>query len=170
MKKAVAAFLFLVIILSAALSGCIKEESYPIIPEIEFLSFEKVYDTGQYAIRGILTISFQDGDGDIGLNDSDTLPPYDKNGQYYYNYVITYFEKQKGEYKKIDLNPPYSYRIPVLTPLNPDKAIKGMITDTLDLNPKPLFDTIKLEAFIHDRRLHKSNVITTPEIVLKRSY
>ena len=168
MKKAAAAYMFLVILLSAALSGCIKEESYPIIPEIEFLGFVKVYDTGQYAIRGILTISFQDGDGDIGLYDSDTLPPYDKNGQYYYNYVIEYFEKQNGIFVKRELDPSFSARIPYLTPEGATKAIKGVIVDTLPMDPTPVYDTVRFRFFIYDRALHASNADSTPPIILRR--
>ena len=149
-------------------SGCVKEENYPDVPQIEFLSYNNVFDTGQYAVRGILIISFTDGDGDIGLNPDNTRPPYDTAGPYYYNYVISYFEKQQGIFKLIDLNPPFSARIPVLNSEFPGKPIKGIIADTLELNPHPLFDTIKFEAFIYDRTLNKSNVISTQEIILKR--
>lgn len=162
---------FLIILITALLTaaGCLKQESYPNTPQIEFVNYINVFDTGQYAVKGILTISFRDGDGNIGLNSFDTFPPFNKEGEYYYNYVITYFEKQNGVFTKIDLEPPFSARIPVLTPLEPNKAIKGVIVDTLGpLNPFPLFDTIKFEAFIYDRTLNKSNVISTPEIILRR--
>jgi hypothetical protein len=159
--------LFMISIFSG-FSGCVKQENYPDVPQIEFLGFTRVFDTGQYATRGILDISFTDGDGDIGLNPEDTRPPFDTAGPYYYNYVITYFEKQQGVFKLIDLNPPFSVRIPVLNREFPGKPIKGVISDTLELNPHPLFDTIMLEAFIYDRTLNKSNVISTPEIILKR--
>ena len=148
--------------------GCVKQENYPVEPKIEFLSFITLFDTGEYAVKGILNISFTDGDGDIGLSSYQTSPPFDTGSPYYYNYVITYFEKQQGVFVPLDLNPPFSYRIPVLNWEFPGKPIKGTITDTLELNPKPVFDTIRLEAFIYDRALHKSNVISTPEIILKR--
>ena len=159
--------IFLILILHG-FTGCVKQENYPDVPQIQFLNFISVFDTGQYAIKGILNISFTDGNGDIGLNSSDILPPFDTAGPYYYNYIITYFEKQKGVYQQVDLNPPFSARIPVLNTEFPGKPIKGVIADTFDLNPHPLFDTIKFEAFIYDRSLNKSNVISTPEIVLKR--
>jgi len=149
-------------------TSCMKQEDYSDIPEIEFSNWVSYFDTGQFATRGALTILFRDGNGDIGLNPGDTFPPYDTSSQYYYNYVITYFEKQKGDFVKIDLNPPYSARIPVLTPEYPGKSIKGIIADTLDLNPKPTFDTIRFELFIYDRSLNKSNIVTTPEIILRR--
>jgi hypothetical protein len=149
-------------------TSCMKQEDYSDIPEIEFSNWVSYFDTGQFATRGAITILFRDGNGDIGLNPRDTFPPYNPDGEYYYNYVITYFEKRQGVFVKLDLNPPYSARIPVLTPDYPGKAIKGIIADTLDLNPKPLFDTIRFELFIYDRSLNKSNIVTTPEIILRR--
>lgn len=163
-------FFLLPVVFLFFLSGCMKKESYPDIPQIEFVSYTNVFDTGRYAIQGILNISFRDGNGDIGFySDADTFPPYQPGGQYYYNYVIIYFEKQNGVYKQIDLSPPFSSRIPWLTPLDPGKAIKGTISDKMDfMNPIHLYDTIQLKAFIYDRALHQSNVITTPEIILRR--
>ena len=149
-------------------TSCVKQESFSIIPEISFREFVRVFDTGQYAVRGILSFYFQDGDGDIGLNPWDTFPPYDPAGQYFYNLVISYFEKQNGTWVEVILVPSYSARIPVLTPENPGKAIKGFIVDTLILNPAPVFDTIRFDVLIYDRALHQSNLISTPEIPLTR--
>jgi hypothetical protein len=161
----------MIILVIAGLSGCIKQENYPIVPEISLEAYYNVFDTGQYAVGGIMNISFTDGDGDIGLAPNQTNPPYDTAGPYYYNLVITYFEKQNGEFKEIDLDPPFSARIPVLNSRFPGKPIKGVISDTIDLALKPhTYDTIRFEAFIYDRALHKSNVISTPEIILKRTF
>jgi len=146
-----------------------KQEEYPPEPVIGLAGYASLYDTGSYAKYGILAISFTDGDGDIGLSAGDTLPPFQKSGDYYYNMVISYFEKQHGEFVEVKLDPPFSARIPLLNPDYPGKAIKGTIWDTLTLNPKPVFDTIKLEVYIYDRALHKSNVVTTPEIILRRN-
>jgi hypothetical protein len=163
-------YLFLVLFVSGLLffTSCMKKETYPDIPQIEFAGWQSVFDTGQFPKRGILAITFKDGNGDIGLNPADTFPPFNKQGDYYYNYVFIYYEKQMGTYVKIDLDPPFSARIPILTPDNPNKAIKGIIVDTLALNPHPLFDTIRFDLFIYDRALHKSNVVTTPDIILRR--
>lgn len=155
-------------ILIVAVSSCLKKESFPIIPEIAYQDFTVVYDTSGTVVKGFLTISFRDGDGDIGLLPADTFPPYNKNGKFYYNYVIDYYEKQNGVFVKLALDPPFSARIPLLTPDYVNKAIKGIIVDTLTLNPKPVHDTIKLKFFIYDRALHQSNVDSTPPIILRR--
>ncbi len=150
------------------LSSCMKKEVYPDIPEITYEGFSLQFDSGLYARRGFLTISFKDGDGDIGLYSNQTNPPYDTGSIYYYNYIIDYYEKQNGKFVKIDLNPTYNARIPYLTPNNANKAIKGIIVDTLVLNPIPVFDTVKFKFYIYDRALHQSNVDSTPPIILKR--
>jgi len=145
-----------------------KKESFSDIPQIGFISFINEYDTGPFAKRGYLTISYQDGNGDIGLSDGDTLSPYQKSGSYYYNLVIIYYEKQKGIFKQTNPFFPLSARIPLLTPDDPNQPIKGTITDTLTLNPHPVYDTIKFGVFIYDRALNKSNIVTTPEIILRK--
>lgn len=151
--------------------SCIKEENYPDIPEIGFKSFQLVYanDSAIYPVKGILAITFQDGNGDIGLKPRDTLPPYNKEGDYYYNYVIRYFEKRDTGYTEVILDPPYSARLPVLNQGYEGKPIKGFIVDTLAMDPSPDYDTIRFELFIYDKALNKSNVVTTPGIVLRRS-
>jgi len=150
------------------ISSCIKQEEFSDIPEITYRQFTTIFDTSQYAVRGVLRFDFQDGDGDIGINPGDTFPPYNRAGDYYYNLVIQYFEKRDSGYVEVILDPPLSARIPVLNPDYPGKAIKGFIADTLFMDPSPAYDTIRLEFFIYDRALNKSNVQTTPDIVLKR--
>lgn len=149
-------------------SSCMKKEEYPDTPQIAFEGFTLVFDTGKVARQGFLTISFRDGDGDIGLTAGDTNFPYNRNGDYYYNYVIRYYEKQQGTFVLVPLDPPYSARIPFLIPGAYGRAIKGIIVDTLPLNPQPVYDTIKLVFFIYDRALHKSNSDSTPPLILRR--
>ena len=133
------------------------------IPFISYQGFTLLLNEDSITERGILQFSFTDGDGDIGLTQADTLPPYD------FNLYITYFEKQNGVYKKVDLPSTLNARIPVLTPSGNIKSIKGDIQDTLYVNnPASTFDTIKFEVYIVDRALHQSNVIETPDIVVKK--
>jgi len=150
------------------LSSCMKKEVYPDVPVIAFQNFTSVFDTGKVAVKGYLTISFKDGNGDIGLQPEETQSPYDTGSIYYYNFIIDYYELIHGSFVKLQTTVPFSARIPYLTPDDPNKAIKGIIVDTLTLNPKPVHDTIKLKFFIYDRALHKSNVDSTPPIILRR--
>ncbi len=150
------------------ITSCMKQEDYSDIPEITFQEFNLVFDNGNVASKGLLIVSFTDGNGDLGLRPGDTLPPFQKNGDYYYNFVIDYYEKQHGRFVKIPLDPPFSARIPYLTPEYPNKAIHGIIVDTLQMNPAPVYDTVKFVFFIYDRALNKSNVDSTPPIILRR--
>jgi len=151
------------------LMSCMKKESYSDVPQIGFASYYNIFDTTKIAKKGVLTITFQDGDGDIGLNSWDIFPPYDSASIYFYNYYVDLYYKRNGTFvKDTTLNPPLYTRIPNLTPDDPNKAIKGYIVDTIPLNPHPLYDTIQFSMFIYDRALHKSNVVTTPEIVVRR--
>lgn len=150
------------------ISSCVKQEKYSEIPEISLRPFVLIFDTGQYAVKGVLSFDFQDGNGDIGLNPGDTFPPFNRDGDYYYNLVIRYFEKQDSIYVEVVLDPPFSARIPVLNPDYPGKAIKGFVSDTLAMDPAPAFDTVRFEFFIYDRDLNKSNVLTTTDIPLRK--
>ena len=162
---------FWLIVLSTVMllfSSCMKKEKFSDIPVIAYQSFSVEFDTGMYATRGFLTISFKDGNGDIGLRPNQNEPPFDSGSIYYYNYIIDYYEKQHGIFVKVPLDPPFNARIPYLTPDDPNKAIKGIIVDTMILNPMPVYDTVKFKFFIYDRALNKSNVDSTPPIILRR--
>ena len=151
------------------LFSCMKKESFSVIPQIGFADYFNMFDTTKIAKTGVLTITFQDGDGDIGLNPWELNPPFDTASYFYYNYFIDLYEKKNGTFvKDTTLKPPLRYRIPNLTPNDPNKAIKGFIVDTIPLNPAPVWDTIMFSMFIYDRALHKSNVVFTPEIIVRR--
>lgn len=163
-------FVLLPAMIMLAFSSCIKKEDYPVVPQIEFNDFIKVYDSAIYPSSGILSISFTDGDGDIGLSPRDIYPPYDTGSPYHYNFIIDYYEMQNGEFVKVEFpNFSFNSRIPVLNASNPGKAIKGIINEELPLNPFPEHDTIKFVVFIYDRALNQSNTVSTPPIILRRN-
>lgn len=158
-------FLFLII----TLSFCRKPEQFPIEPKIEFVSLTKIPTINGVDDKGILTISFTDGDGDVGLSESDTLPPYDTSSVYYYNFFIDYFEKQNGTYTKVNLPFSINSRIPVLNSSGNTKPLKGTIEMELFINNilSP-YDTIRFECSICDRALHMSNKIITSDLVINK--
>ena len=174
MKKLI--FLFLVFGL-IAVHACKKYEDYPPEPSIEFLDFVLLRDDQGIDQRGVLRFSFTDSDGNIGLYDYDSLPPYD------YNLFIRYFEQKNGIFEEVFLITPsyindstivydtasFNGRIPILTPAGKNKSISGEIEDTLFVNnPLSSFDTIMFEVSIKDRLLNESNTIQTPPIVIKK--
>jgi hypothetical protein len=160
--------LILPLILIFFLTSCQQEPKFPDTPEISFVSFEKVDSSTTVDDQGILTLHFQDGDGDIGLDEDDTETPFDTSSIYYYNFFIKYFEKQNGEFVAVELPMTNNARIPRLSDDVPE-SIEGDISITLYINNyTSQYDTIRFECYIVDRELHQSNTITTPEIIINK--
>ena len=147
------------------LYSCTDYEQYPLEPVIEYQGYKVIYsnDTLVTPIKGVLQISFTDGDGNIGLSDNEVDPPYD------YNLFIDYFELQNGVWSSVVVDGDtvnFNARIPIITPSGTNKNIKGTIYDTVLLNTFSSYDTIKYVIYLKDRDLNKSNIIETPEIVI----
>lgn len=152
-------------------SSCKKKEHYPPEPIIEFLSFTNIQNSLGIDDKGILKIGFTDGDGDIGLKQEDTVYPYDRSGPFYYNFFLKYYEKQKGIYKEviIDSNLTFNSRLPYLEPNKDNPNIKGEIEIEIFINnPLSVYDTIRFDVSICDRKLNVSNIVTTPDIIVKK--
>ncbi len=165
MKKTIF-FLTLLILLSS----CEREEQFSEIPAIQYQSIVKENDGTGVDNKAKLTFTFQDGDGDIGLDNTshDMHPPYDSTSIYYYNFYLDYFEKIDGEFVKIDLPTEQNARIPRLSDVTPE-SIEGTIDiDLLINNPLSTNDTIKFDFYIYDRALNKSNVESTPPIIVNK--
>jgi hypothetical protein len=171
---------FILLLLAAiGFAACNKFEQFPDEPAIKYDRFILLMNpaTG-ITERGVLQFSYTDGDGDLGLSNQDTDPPFNFGGDYYYNLIIKYFEKQHGKFVEVPLltwnadsarydTSTFNARFPVLTPRTGNLSIKGIFQDTLPIyNPISDFDTIKFSAFIYDRALHKSNEIETSEIIV----
>lgn len=159
----------LILIITVLLSGlsCQKIESLPEIPSISFKSFILIDTTdvlGNEGKIGELTFDFEDGDGDIGLTQPDSLSADSSN----FNLFFTLFSKTDGEFIEVsedDLETPLNYRIPYIKKEGQNKALKGEIQiDFIYLLFE--YDTIKYSFFIVDRALHKSNIEITPEIAI----
>jgi len=179
MKYAAKILLILITVLGATLFSCRKIEEYPVEPVIAYDNFVLLLNTQTGKTeRGVLSISYTDGDGDLGLDPSDTLPPFNRGSDYYYNFLIKYYEKQNGTFVEVPLlswDPDlqkydtitFNGRFPNLTPEHGNKNIKGVIQDTLYVNnPLSDFDTIKFKVSIYDRALNLSNEVETPEIIV----
>ena len=157
------------LLISLLFTSCLKRESYPVEPHIEYVNFVKYINNAGIEDKGTLIFSFTDGDGDIGLKTSDTLPPFNESGDYYYNLYIFYKELQHGVLTPIELPLPFHTRLPVITPSGNNKAIKGEMEVKLDIfNPLSTFDTISFDFYLVDRALHVSNTVSTPLIVVHK--
>jgi hypothetical protein len=75
----------LFVIILIGVSACFNPPEFPIQPQIEFESVQyKEYGTGFDSELDsiILLIKFKDGDGDLGLDPSETSPPF--NNKFYF--------------------------------------------------------------------------------------
>lgn len=172
--RVIPSWIFTLFILLILFWGCRKYDTYPLIPHIDLLSLQKLTDSTGVDQRGIIGLSFTDGDGDIGLTSTQNT------GNYKYNIFIKYFELQKGTFKEIILTTPnaqtgkpdtlwFNGRIPYITPAGKSKAISGEIYDTLFINNySSPYDTIKYQIYIQDRALNKSNIVETPSIIVSK--
>lgn len=157
------------------LGACIKEPDYSDVPEISFKEIRKItLPAGTGVGQGvrdsvILSIYFQDGDGDLGVNPNDTINT-PKNIRSVKNYEVKVLRQTQGKFVEAELQVPLSGFFP---PLRLDKK-KGPIEGTLDLSQiffEDLFnknkrDTLKFEIRIKDRLLNTSNAIQTNAILL----
>ncbi len=147
--------------------SCKKPEEYPIIPAIQYKSAYTTKDQQGFDEYLYVTISFTDGDGDIGYKSKESGendPIFDDpTSPYYNNFIVKMFIKQNGVWNSLDT--PVSSRIPYLTPDGKNKALKGDILRELNLPLALVNDTMKYDIFIYDRALHQSNTITTPEYI-----
>jgi hypothetical protein len=146
-------------------TGCLKTEEFPSEPVIEFKSFHASNDSAS------VVISFTDGDGDIGLDQGDTLTPFNPGSTWFYNFFIDYYTLENGVWVAPDppLALPLYYRVPNITPTGQNKALEGDIAVALrnPILPGTVGDTIRLEVRLADRAQHMSNRVSSEPIVVE---
>ncbi len=164
-KVSVVIYLFII----GLLSGCYKEPSFELNPLISFGSLRKEIRidafTGSKKDSLILTIKYQDGDGDLGLNEKEKATAELKND---YNYRIKLFRKKRGVFQEFIPAVPYSgYFIRLRNDAKPG-PIEGDISYSIDFpHPfTPLKDSLKFQITIKDRAGNISNMVESSVIVL----
>lgn len=164
------------LMLVAAVS-CRQDVQYPIEPHITYNGFTYIFNADStFSGEGILSFSYTDGDGDLGLDDADSLYPFGPNDPHYYNMVIDYMKSVNGQFVKMPLvywnqqtqrydTVSFNSRFKRLVQGDEAKPISGTIEYLMHVqNPFSPTDTIKFEIRILDRALHESNVIQTDTI------
>lgn len=158
--KALKYILFLSITMMIA---CTKPPDYSDTPEIAFANLSKntMVAAADFSDNLILTISFTDGDGDIGINDG-TPSVYFKDlrdGSEFISFVAPEIPEQgvgngiSGE-MYIDVN--------TTCCIHPIDSLDGCLADFSDFPS----DILVYEVYIKDRAGNKSNVIETDPITL----
>jgi len=161
-------YLVITIITAILYGACRKIEQLPPVPYIEFSSFA-VFDTldilGNQSRGGRLLFRFEDGDGDLGLEEPNGFQTDTTNMN------LTLFRKKDGVMVEVtDKNDPLlpysSYRIPFMDRPGQNKILKGTISVTFLYQFYTIEDTIKYEFYITDRAGNNSNVVSTAEIIV----
>lgn len=152
------------------IQGCVEVPDFSNTPVI---SFNKVEFKDESPIDYIyLTINYKDGDGDLGLNNSDIqFPPFTEtidsagiqvSNPNHYNIFPFLFRKNGDKYDSI----PVSYRgiFPRLRDDDRMGPIEGSIQYRLGSFNFFREDSsiAKIKVYIQDRKLRKSNTIETP--------
>ncbi len=181
--------IFLLLFTAVVFSSCIEEPEYTNEPRISV-----VRAVNQPANRGdsiAVVISFQDGDGDLGLEASDLEPDYgqylidevgnlvvDSNGDtvqnpFHHNMFIDILKKEGSNFTEVEFGFPFYSRFPPLNTLGNQTALEGEMSQSflliLGFGSEPVLrqgDTVKLQVQIADRAKNLSNVAETEEFVL----
>ncbi|SHI88651.1 hypothetical protein SAMN02745146_1804 [Hymenobacter daecheongensis DSM 21074] len=167
-----------------AVNSCISPPNFPTTPSIEFkdMTVTRVDDGVLTAYdRVTITVSFQDGEGDLGLRKEDKTDdsPYRQyladgspNRNYNNYFLVPYYRTSDGQYAPVEFGNAKNIYISTYPPLDPagGKAapLKGDLTYTTEIPVDGNFTPIKqgqdirFELSIMDRGLHESNKIVTP--------
>lgn len=162
MKQFIKIF-FLALPLGIFVNSCVKEKTFPIEPAIQFDRFVTYGNDSADCF-----ITFQDGDGDIGIPADDHTSADDLKMKYLYKDINGNFVPVDSSFGTPQFDTLfYSYRVPYLTPNGQYKALDGEIK--IKLRTAPIFgphDYVKFEISLTDRAGHKSNIVTTNEIAV----
>ncbi|MCH8554130.1 MAG: hypothetical protein LAT76_03170 [Schleiferiaceae bacterium] len=149
------------IISLVALAACNTPVRFPPEPYIEFVEYRILPPTDTRPFPALeVEMYFRDGDGDIGLEPGDTLPPFCDTCDYFNNLFVEVFSKIDGEFS---VSFEENSRIRDITPVGQNKTLEGTLQYRVNLNNRSS-DTLLVEMRLVDRALNESNLETTPEI------
>jgi hypothetical protein len=158
------AFLFFCIAnvgIAILLSGCQRPVRFPPEPYLEYRGYELLEATDSRPFPALeIEVYFRDGDGDVGLEPGDTLPPFCPSCDYFYNLFTSVFNKIDGDYVLPFEEPA---RIRNLTPIGQNKTLEGTFLYRVNLNNRSS-DTLRIDMQLVDRARNRSNLETTPDI------
>jgi hypothetical protein len=151
------------------LSSCYQEPAFNTSPNIEFKGIKKLIILDQFSGAAkdslIISIKFQDGDGDLGLDETQKPDAIAKND---YNYIIRLFRKKNGSFNEIISTVPYSGFFQKLRNDGKTGPIEGVLDYSLDFfHPSiPKKDSLKFQIYIKDRAGNSSNTVESNVVVL----
>lgn len=157
------------------LFSCTKEINYGPVPEITFAGYERLLNSEGKDSLLLLRVNFTDGNGDLGYEEADTIPPYSIGQPFFYNLHVDFYGiGASGKEYFIDNfsndTIRFNQRVESITPEGKFKSISGTFEIRADYslllingyNPS----RVQLEVWINDRALNTSNKVLSPEIDL----
>jgi len=156
---------------------CIACKDEPSISEIPQINFQKV--SIYKNIKGndsmiVLSIDYQDGNGDVGLDSKDTFPPFNYGGKGFYNLFVTYHVYDGLSWQSLvrpltldTIN--YHQRIPRLNQSESPRRVSGTLDLRIPASPYPGIkpSKVKFGCTLLDRNFNVSNTIQSTDINLK---
>lgn len=163
-------------------SSCLREPDWSSTPVIKFEKIEKITKVSNDGFGGktkldsvIMFIRFQDGDGDLGLTESELKSSTQFKD--FRNFEVAVLHKKNGTYAPITFTPPLGGLMNFN--FNPDQktgAIEGTIAYSTQFvyafykgySPRftPTNDTLKFQIFIRDNAKNVSNTVETDPIII----
>lgn len=149
------------------LVGCLNPTEYPNEPEITSLILTQNGNAAE------MKIGFTDGDGNLGLSESDTVGVHCPDTCInHWNIFCEYYELQNGTWVHEfidwtnDSNIPFYYRTPRVEPTGQNPALVGEIAIEMPFfYLMSEFDTARFEVKIVDRDLNESLVEMTSAFI-----
>lgn len=176
-----------ILFILAIFYSCVEVEQVSPIPEVKFVSFKldsNTVDSNNVFLR-ILEFDFIDGDADLGVYQDVHANDSDYTVEERFGIFIHFFEKVNTGYierffteekvQKIDgkdtliIDTIYLHQLwpydEKLDRVGQNKTVKGTIRVELFFPPKLPYDTMRLEFYVRDRGLNKSNIEVTNDFV-----
>ncbi|TAE68448.1 MAG: hypothetical protein EAZ85_14185 [Bacteroidetes bacterium] len=159
------------------LVGCYTKPEFSTTPNISFVGIDKFTVTNPLTTSRedsiIIKIKFQDGDGDLGLDQGDTLGTFKRGQPNHFNYKISVFVKNGAIFNPLPLPDPsftYDGRFPRLEDRGRKNPLEGILTRNISFKQSSFVANtiLKFRIKIYDRALNVSNEIETSEVVVRQ--
>jgi len=120
----------------------------------------------------LLVHNFIDCDGDIGLSEDDTLPPFNVDGNYYFNLKVDVFIRQSNRWVKYDFQGGIGLnaRIVPLADDDQEDVVEGKIKHYI--NPVDLLglgDSLRFSTTLIDRSFNESEPATSSTVIIRNN-
>ncbi|MGR3811768.1 hypothetical protein [Jiulongibacter sp. NS-SX5] len=154
---------------AVALSSCFKEPEFSFTPSIEFEGYTKdiLLDKFLGANKDsiVISVKFQDGDGDLGLGEEDKAIAQQNDD---FNYIIQPYRMKNGTFEAFDPLVPLSGYFPQLKLDEKPGPLEGTLSYTIEFfhSFSPKNDTLRFDVQIKDRSGNLSNVAETEAIIV----